>query len=359
MKLSLLSLALSLALCPLFAANPAVQEVSGLEGHTAVAAPVTPAEAQPKNIILMIGDGMGLEQLCLGRITNKGPLSIEQLPVTGFSRTPSASHMVTDSAAGGTAFACGTKAINGQLGQTPEGENRDSLLALAVQRGMAGGLVVTKDITDATPAAFYAHVPHREQAAEIAAFLPGSGARFVRGGGMSHFTEEQLAAMRAAGMDIELTAPKHMPPASARGDVLVQDTARALEVLSAANEKGFFLMVEGSQIDTAGHANDLREVACEMLDFDKAVGVVMEWMQSHPDTLLVVTADHQTGGLSLLSGDMKEGTVKGAFSTGSHNGIAVPVYAAGAGAAAFMGFHENTELFSLLKAAMEKNGATR
>lgn len=351
----LFSLALLLGLCPLYAANPAVQEVSGLEGHAAaVTAPLPVTQEKPKNIVFMIGDGMGLEQLSLGRIVNKGALNIEQMPITGFSRTPSASHMVTDSAAGGTALACGTKAINGQLGESPDGTPHDSLLVQAQAQGRSGGLVVTKDITDATPAAFYAHVRHREQAAAIAAALPGSGARFVRGGGMSHFTEEQLAAMRAAGMDIELTSAKHLPPASVRGDVLAQDTARALEVLSADKEQGFFLMVEGSQIDTACHANDLREAACEMLDFDKAVGVVLQWMQTHPDTLLVITADHQTGGLSLLGGDMEKGSVKGAFSTGSHNGILVPVYAAGAGAAVFTGFHENTKLFTLLREAMEQ-----
>lgn len=354
MLLRLLPFFLTLALCPLHAATTDIQEVSGLEGHAAVAAPVIPAEAHPKNVILMIGDGMGAEQLWLGRIVNRGALNIEQLPVIGFSRTPSASHLVTDSAAGATAFACGCKADNGQIAQTPTGENLPSLMTLAIQGGRSGGLVATKDITDATPAAFYAHVARRDQASEIAAYLPNSGARFIRGGGHRHFSDDQLSDMRAAGMDVELTADKHLPPASCRGDVLPNDTARALEVLSADNEKGFFLMVEGSQIDTACHANNLRETACEVLDFDKAVGVVLEWMKTHPDTLLVVTADHQTGGLSLLSGSMEDGCVRGVYTTDWHNGIAVPIYAIGAGAADFAGMHENTELFTLLRAALER-----
>lgn len=339
---------------PLAAVNTQIQEAAGVPGHACATAPVTPEGSQVKNVIFMIGDGMGSEQLWAGWLANKGQLNIVTLPVTGFSRTISASHTVTDSAAGGTALACGHKAVNGHVGLTPAGHSVVSLLNLAEEQGKSTGLVVTKDITDATPAAFYAHVADRRMAAEIAAQLPASGAEFVRGGGSSHFTAEQLAAMRAEGMDIELAAEGHMAPASQRGDVLPQDVTRALEVLSA-NEKGFFLMVEGSQIDTAAHANDLREMVYEMLDFDKAVGVVLEWMKAHPDTLLVITADHQTGGLSLLGGDREKGTLRGVYTTGGHNGIAVPVYAAGPGSAVFGGIHENTEIFDLIKAAMEGN----
>lgn len=347
-------LLMSLAL-PLVAANSQPQDVADIPGHACVAAPATPEGAVVKNVIFMIGDGMGAEQLWAGRIANKGALNIEQLPVVGFSRTPSASHLITDSAAGGTALACGQKTINGHIGQDPAGNKLPSLLCMAESKGMPTGLVVTKDITDATPAAFYAHVDDRRKAGEIAHYLPESGAEFVRGGGSSHFTPEQLESMRAKGMDIELAAEVHMSPASQRGDVLPQDVSRALEVLGEqSGDKGFFLMVEGSQIDTACHANDLREAVCEMLDFDKAVGCVMEWMQTHPDTLLVITADHQTGGLSLLGGDLQRGTLRGAFSTGSHNGISVPVYAAGPGSAVFGGVHENTDIFSLLQAALEK-----
>lgn len=343
------------AALPLAAVNTQPQDVAEVPGHECVAAPVTPAGATVKNVIFMIGDGMGSEQVWAGRMVNKGPLNIEQLPVVGFSRTPSFSHTITDSAAGGTALACGQKTINGHIGQDPEGNKLDSLLCLAEEKGMATGLVVTKDITDATPAAFYAHSDDRRKAAEIAGYLPECGAEFVRGGGSSHFTAEQLEAMRAKGMDIELAAAGHMAPASQRGDVLPQDVARALDVLGEkGGNNGLFLMVEGSQIDVACHANNLKETVCEMLDFDKAVGVVLEWMKTHPDTLLVITADHQTGGLSLLGGDREKGTLRGVYTTGSHNGIAVPVFAAGPGSAVFSGIHENTDIFELIKAAMEK-----
>lgn len=353
MKCYLLSLLLA-AVLPAVAADSAVQEFRELPAHDCVAAPAVPENAVPRHIIFMIGDGMGTEQMSVGWLANRGRLNLEQLAYTGLSRTTSYSHTVTDSAAGGTALACGRKTINGHVGQDAQGNRLVSLLRRAEYMGKATGLVVTKDITDATPAAFYAHSDDRNKAAQIAEYLTICGAEFVRGGGSKHFTEEQLQRMRDDGTDIELTAEKHMPPASQRGDVLPNDTRQALEVLSA-NEKGFFLMVEGSQIDTACHANDLREAACEMLDFDAAVGVVLEWMRSHPDTLLVVTADHQTGGLSILDGAKQNGFVKGCFSTPGHNGIYVPVYAHGPGAEAFTGIMENTQVFEKIRALLEQH----
>lgn len=353
MKRFLLPLLLPTAVLTAAAANSDVQEFRELPAHDCVAAPAVPAQAVPRNIILMIGDGMGAEQMSVGWLANRGRLNLEQAAYTGLSRTTSASHTVTDSAAGGTALACGRKTINGHVGQDAEGNRLVSLLREAEFLGKSTGLVVTKDITDATPAAFYAHTDDRRKAAEIATYLTICGAEFVRGGGSRNFTEKELQRMREDGTDIQLTAEKHLPPASERGDVLVQDTREALAAL-ADNEKGFFLMVEGSQIDVACHNNDLREAACEMLDFDMAVGAVLEWMRSHPDTLLVVTADHQTGGLNILDGSKQDGYVKGTFATPSHNGIYVPIYAHGPGAEAFTGIMENTKVFELLHAAMNR-----
>lgn len=349
-----LFLTLLLAALPLTAApNTAPQEFDDAPTHECVAAHVIPAGAQPKNIIFMIGDGMGTEQISVGWLANHGRLNLEQLPVCGFSRTPSFSHGITDSAAGGTALACGQKTINGHIGQDAQGKKLTSVLRTAQGMGKSTGLVVTKDITDATPAAFYAHTDDRQKAKEIAEQLKTAGITFVRGGGHRHFNHEQMEAMRAKGTDIKLSAHGHMETAAKRGDVLPTDVAHALAALEK-NENGLFLMIEGSQIDTAGHANELRNVACEMLDFDKAIGVVLTWMQTHPDTLLVITADHQTGGLSILDAAPKRGYVRGCFTTGSHNGVMVPVFAVGAGADAFRGVHENTEIAELIRRAMQK-----
>lgn len=313
--------------------------------------PVGVLQKKARNVVLMIGDGMGMEHVWAAWLCNKGTLNITALPVTGISVTTSASHTITDSAAGGTAIACGCKAINGQLGLTPEGKAVDSLAVYMRRAGKATGIVVTKSVTDATPAAFYAHVESRNDTPAIAKALVAAGFDVVAGGGAGDFTEEQKKSLAQTCTLLELAAPGECEPASRRGDWLPLTVAKALRVLEK-DEDGFFLMVEGSKIDISAHANDLPETVREVLDFDRAVGVVLDWMKQHPDTLLVVTADHQTGGLSLLGGDKGKCEVDAHFSTFRHSGVAVPVYAAGCGAAAFTGVRENTQLApEILRAA--------
>ncbi len=330
------------------------QKVRRMPEHAVVPMPSVKAEGTPRNVILMIGDGMGAEHVSAAWLCNKGKLNITSLPHTALSITCAANRAVTDSAAGGTALACGTKTNNGMLGQTPAGERVDSLAAHYRAEGKATGLVVTKAITDATPAAFYAHTESRKNTAAIAEALSGAGFDVVLGGGAAAFSPQQMEQMREGGADVELFAPGDCAPASERGDLLVRCTQRALSRLEKA-DKGFFLMVEGSSIDMAAHANKLEETVREVLDFDRAVGVVLEWMQQHPDTLLVVTADHQTGGLSLLDGDRKKGEVKGSFSTTGHSGVVVPIYAVGPGADVFHGMMENTDVpRRILRATAQK-----
>lgn len=308
------------------------------------------AAAVARNVVLMIGDGMGAEHVWASWLSNKGALNITTLPVTGFSITTSASHTITDSAAGGTAIACGCKAVNGQLGMDAQGNHHESLAVQMRRAGKSTGLVVTKSITDATPAAFYAHTTNRYHTAEVAAALVDAGFDVIAGGGAGDFTEAQREQLQKRSLRCELAAPKECPPASVRGDWLPEQVAAALALLEK-DKDGFFLMVEGSRIDTSAHKNDLAETVRETLDFDRAVGVVLKWMQQHPDTLLVVTADHQTGGLSLHGGSRERGEVDGRFSTFSHSGVAVPVYAAGAGAEQFCGVQQNTALAPKIRRA--------
>ena len=309
-----------------------------------------PLRKTARNVVLMIGDGMGSEHVWAAWLSNKKKLNIITLPVTGFSITTSASHAITDSAAGGTAIACGCKAINGQLGLDAEGKAHDSLAVQMRRTGKATGIVVTKSVTDATPAAFYAHQKSRKNTREIAAELVEAGFDVVAGGGAADFSAEQQETLRHRSAMLELAASGNCPPAGERGDCLPQTVNKALAVLEK-DPDGFFLMVEGSKIDTSAHVKDLPETVREVLDFDRAVGVVLEWMRKHPDTLLVVVADHQTGGLSIPGGDAENGKVTGSFSTFSHSGVAVPVYAAGAGAERFSGVSENTELPAKIRAA--------
>lgn len=308
------------------------------------------AASVARNVVLMIGDGMGAEHVWAAWLSNKGKLNITNLPVTGFSITTSASHAITDSAAGGTAIACGCKAINKQVGLDAAGNPQDSLAVQMRRAGKATGLVVTKTITDATPAAFYAHCKSRYNTAVIAESLVEAGFDVVIGGGAGDFTEEQKERLKKNTQLFELAAEKHCPPASERGGWLPERVRMALQTLEK-DPDGFFLMVEGSRIDTSAHANDLPETVRETLDFDRAVGAVLEWMKSHPDTLLVVTADHQTGGLALTDGNKEKGEVQGKFTTFDHSGVAVPVYAAGPGAERFTGVQENTTLAPKIRAA--------
>ena len=296
-----------------------------------------------RNVILMIGDGMGSEHVWAAWLYNGSKLNITSLPVTGMSITTSASHGVTDSAAGGTAIACGCKAINGQLGLDAKGNAVESLASRMRQAGKATGIVVTKSVTDATPAAFYAHVKSRKDTPAIAEALLNAGFDVVAGGGKADFSAEQCAELEKKTRMLELAAEGECEPASRRGDWLPQQVEKALRVLEK-DKDGFFLMVEGSRIDMESHYNHLKEMILETLDFDRAVGVVLEWMRKHPDTLLVVTADHQTGGLSITNANRETGMVKGEFTTFRHSGVAVPVYAAGVGAARFTGVRENTSL---------------
>ncbi|MBR5194519.1 MAG: alkaline phosphatase [Akkermansia sp.] len=296
-----------------------------------------------RNVVLMIGDGMGSEHVWAAWLYNGSRLNITTLPVTGFSITSSASHGVTDSAAGGTAIACGCKAINGQLGLDAEGRAVESLAARMRKAGKATGIVVTKSVTDATPAAFYAHVKSRKDTPAIAAALVDAGFDVVAGGGADDFTEEQRAELEKKTRMLELAAPGECEAPDKRGDWMPRQVEKALRVLET-DKDGFFLMVEGSKIDMEAHSKDLKGVIQETLDFDQAVGVVLEWMKKHPDTLLVVTADHQTGGLSITNANRETGMVTGKFSTYRHSGVAVPVYAAGVGAERFTGVRENTDL---------------
>lgn len=333
-----------------------VQTVQGLPEHepaSVLSVPPAP-HARAKNIILMIGDGMGAEHVWAAWLCNKGKLNITQLPYTAFCTTFSADSAITDSAAAGTAIACGRKTNNGSVGVDADGKRLASLAEHCRNRGMATGVVVTKAITDATPAAFYAHVKSRRKTSAIARELFLADWDVVVGGGAAAFSPEQSEALRSRGTSVELVAPEHCPPASQRGDFLPRYTAAALAKLEKS-PKGFFLMVEGSAIDSAAHACNAEETVREVLDFDCAVGVVLEWMSRHPETLLVVTADHQTGGLSVLDGDRESGKVTVDFATSKHTGVAVPLYAAGAGAHAFRGVMDNTELASRMLNSMSQS----
>ncbi len=326
---------------------------------------------QPRNIILLIGDGMGPVQLQVGMLSNKGELNISKATHAGYMTTTSASDFITDSGAAGTALATGKKTYNGAIGVDENGESIPTILEMAKKSGYAVGVVATSSITHATPASFYAHQRHRRYDEAIAMDLVKSGVDVFMGGGRKFFTSRAdslnlLDSLVARNYyiadnqeDTKNSGSKKLgwfiadeQPASyldGRGDFLPFATETALEFLSSISERGFFLMVEGSQIDWGGHANSLEYIATEMIDFDQAVGKAIDFAKADGETLVIITSDHETGGITITGGTAD--SLKVNFSTPDHSAAMVPVFAFGPGAELFSGILDNTDIVPRIQKA--------
>jgi alkaline phosphatase len=324
-------------------------------------------EEQPKamNVIYMIGDGMALPQVYAAMFATKEEMTFSQFPYIGVVNTHSASNDITDSAAGGTALASDHKTKNGMVGMNPDTIPVKTVLDVFAEQGKETGIVVTSYVTHATPATFYAKVPARKQYEDIAVQMAESEyLNLIIGGGMKHFNQRKDSLNLVERMenelgwkvydtlaDIDVTCKKyaviadedHMPMAAERGDFLPRAVKTALKSLDDA-ENGFFLMVEGSQIDFACHANDSAWMMDEMIDFDYAVQVALDYAEEHGNTLVVVTADHETGGLTLPDPQGKYTDVAFNYSSGSHTCLPVLVFAYGPGAEQFTGWMQNRDL---------------
>lgn len=315
----------------------------------------------------MIGDGMGIAQVS-GAMTVSGyKLNMTRTRHIGFMKTQSYDNYVTDSAASGTAFSSGKKTRNGMVGMDPDSNRVDLITELVRdQLKMSYGVVSTSAVTHATPATFVAHNITRNDYEGIALdFIRNQPDVFI-GGGKSHFTDRRdqrdlVKVLERKGYEVVYTmedlkksesdklagllADIHLPRFSeGREYMLAESTFKAIRLLDR-NRRGFFLMVEASQIDWGGHDNDTQYVLEETFDFDLAVGVALQYASEDPNTLVIVTADHETGGFTIPGGNIEDNTVIGKFSTTTHTGVIVPVFAFGAGAEEFTGFYQNTDLF--------------
>ncbi|MFV0289384.1 MAG: alkaline phosphatase [Mangrovibacterium sp.] len=323
----------------------------------------------PKNIIFLIGDGMGISQVSSGLTANKGALFLQNFKHIGFSQTQSANDYVTDSAAGGTALACGERTNNGAIGVDTTNKAIASVLEIADKNGKATALVATACITHATPASFIAHQPKRSMYEQIAADFLKTDIDVFIGGGFDHFTKRKdgkdlTVELKNKGYAVcksmeevnqiengklaALLAPIHLDPMPERGNMLPEATQKAIELISQ-NKKGFFIMIEGSQIDWGGHANNTNYIAQEMLDFDQAVGKALEFAAKDGQTLVIVTADHETGGMALIGGNMQTGMVESEYITNDHTAVMVPVFSFGPGADKFTGIMKNSDIGKILK----------
>ena len=323
--------------------------------------------AVPTNVIFIVGDGMGVPQVYSSVVAAKGNNSaFLRFPYTGFSRTYSRNKYRTDSAAGGTALMTGHKVDNHHVNWGPDSVRYSTLFDDAKAQGMSTGFVVTSSVLDATPAATYGHVPSRKMFDTLSLQMAQCHHSVMIGGGrkyflpenrkdglapldtlakrgytvvntldsMTRFSGEKLVALLYEGDP--LTAP-------ARGDVLTQSAKKALAMLSR-NSKGFALMIEGSQIDWACHNNDSAYLRAEMADFEQMLNAVLDFAERDGHTLVVVTADHETGGVTLPSGDIEKGENEVKFLWGNHTGCMVPVFAVGPGAHYFSGIQENVDI---------------
>jgi len=319
-------------------------------------------ETVPKNIILFIGDGMGFQQITAGKVA-KGSLEMERCPATALVTTWSASSLVTDSAAGATAMATGVKTKNGVLSLDSAGQPLKTVVEVAEDSGKSTGVAVACAVTHATPAGFIVHVPSRDQYVTIAEQIAASEVDVLFGGGLDHFspTNNPSLPLLQKKMEVALTAeefrkiktpkkaaallyPVHPPYTVDREVSLKELTQKAIEIL-AKDKDGFFLMVEGSQIDWAGHKNDGTNVVSEVVDFDDAVGAGLDFAEQNGETLVIITADHETGGFALLGGSIENKTVdKTGFVHGGHTASMVPLFAYGPGSELFHGVLDNTDI---------------
>jgi len=396
-----------------------------------VADEISGESAPAKNVILLIGDGMGFPQLTLARIDKAGEnlsdyvsteLFMDGMEQTGYVSTFSANSLVTDSAPAATAMATGSKTNNGVIGQDAtaipkkmDGKNLTTIVEMAEKAGLSTGLITTTRITHATPAAFYAHVDNRDNESEIADQLAKSNVEVIMGGGLQYFvgkndtdptgkegkrnddrnlladfdsqgyafvynetafrnvdakkTEKLLGLFESSHLQYELerqSSPEKEPS-------LAEMTMKAMDILSQ-NPKGFFLMVEGGRIDHAGHERNLSKIVADTLAFDEAVKTALDFASKNNDTLVIVTADHECGGLVLQPDNLEvyeSGAIDPIFASGTartigprydfitemeeatHTAVDVPIMATGPGAQKVsQGKLDNTQIFEIMKEAL-------
>ncbi len=315
-----------------------------------------------KNVILLIGDGNGLSELSAAALANNGALTITQLKSIGLVKTQSADDFTTDSAAAGTALATGEKTYNRAIGVDSLGKPIKNIAEILQAHRFNTGVITTDDITGATPAAFYAHQKDRGEEYNIAQDLLKSKLNLFAGGGKNRFNDfgdfEILELPKAISISKNNKVGFFMSNSGVpgvlegRGNLLAEITENSLAYFKSKKQP-FFLMIEGAQIDSYGHRNDVAGIVSEGVDFDKAVTQAIKFADANKGTLVIITADHETSGFSIPQGDLKTHQIEGDFTTHDHTGTLVPIFAYGPHSDEFTGVYENNEVFhkilSLLK----------
>jgi alkaline phosphatase len=357
-------------------------------------------ERKAKNIILLIGDGMSASQVSSYRLLKGGPnarLAVDKFPISGIVLTHSEDAIVTDSASSATAYSTGIKTNNTFLGLDKDKNVLENLTEKIHGYGFVSSLIATSEVTHATPAAFAAHIDLRWKTDEISAQMMDSNVVTILGGGRHFFLTEEMGGKREDGRDLlqevenshvllthkdqlndfdqttsgkvvglfadehlrDLEKPENHSTEPSLSEMLNFAIKRS-ETFMDNGCKGSFIMVEGSQVDWAGHSNDINYLKREMQDLEEAVELAVDYANKNQDTLVIVTADHETGGLLIepaSPADYTGNEVKFSFNTaigrGSHTGVPVPVYAYGPGSENFTGTLDNTDVYRAMIAALD------
>lgn len=330
-------------------------------------------DGKPQNVILIIGDGMSISQITAAEIANRGNLTLLNILNIGFAKTWSLNSGVTDSAGAGTALATGEKTENRLISTLPTGQPLQNASEAFSGLGKKIGVLSSGDITDATPAAQYAHSLDRDSSEAIATWLMKGKVDFLAGANLIPFTKRTdnrnlLDDLKSLGYKITLSQDSISSAGNVRTicideqmgswtnensiSTLAQVTAKAISNLK--NKNGFYAMVESAKIDHGGHNNSIRNVILETLKLDALVAEALRFADEDGNTLVIVTGDHETGGLSLLGCDRKTGTVNANFASNDHTGVSIPVFAYGIGSKQFRGVYENTEIFKKIRSLLEK-----
>jgi alkaline phosphatase len=309
---------------------------------------------------------MGVSQIASGMIKNGDTLNLERFPYSGLIKTWSADNLTPEYAVSLTALATGHKVYNSHIGMSSDGKPLKNLMEWAKEKKMATGLVTTSSVTHSSPASFIAHVSNWNDQEAIALEYLKLDMDVIIGGGSKFFETRAdkrnlLQEFKDKGYELEdkqkkvgkihadkilaLVAENGLLDYKQRKDYLPKATENAMQMLYGKSGTGFFMLIDGSQIDWAGRGNDINYLTGEMIDFDKAVGKALDYFGKNPETLIIVVSSQERGGLAITDGNLKTGDVKVKWASEKPTAALVPVFAIGPGAEQFSGIHDNTEIF--------------
>jgi alkaline phosphatase len=333
-------------------------------------------QRKASNVILIIAEGMGLSQFSAGLYTNDNRLQAERFTNMGFLKANSTLDLAGDNGSAATAFASGVKTYPGAAGVNRDSQSVKNIFEEAIEKGLSTGIVTTGALTEATPAGFYAHLKQTKSEEEVALQLLDKNIDLLIGGGENFFTRRKdqqnllqaferkgyfvsdFAKSGLSGLEIDFSkkflwfSALELPESRAEGrEYLAPATKFGAAFLQKHSDKGFFLLVNATQIETGGANNDNALITSEMLDMDQAVGLALNFAKENPETLVILAGNHETGGYALNPGS-EFGKMNPAFTTKGNTGQLVPIMALGPAAELFSGIIDNTEVYHKLRRAL-------